>query len=51
MSLDYTGLMDKSQQLSAELDKQLEVKPNDQELKRIQEFLADRYKTLLFLSC
>ena len=49
MELDYDAHMDDSQQLSAEIDQQLEENPDDEEARGTQEFLADRYKTLLFL--
>ena len=49
MELDYNSLMDDSQQISAYLDELLEESPKDEDLKETQEFLADRYKTLLFL--
>ena len=45
----FVELMDDSQQFSAELDERLKDNPDDKDVKRVQEFLADRYQTLLFL--
>ena len=50
MELDYEELKYGSELLSAALDILLEETPDDQELKELQEFLADRYRALLFLS-
>ena len=46
MRVDYEEFKDNCQQLSAEFEEAL----SGQELKEQLEFLADRYKTLLFLS-
>ena len=49
MELDYEKLMDDSQQISAYLDALIEEDTEDEALRETQEFLADRYKTLIFL--
>ena len=49
--IDYKKLKDESEQLSAEVDWIVEEYPDmARETRELQEFLADRYKTLLFLS-
>ena len=47
---DYERMMDEGAQLSAELDAHLEESPDNEALRATQEFLADRYASLLFLS-
>ena len=49
MEPDYEKLMDDAQQVSAMIDRSLRERPDEEELKELQEFLADRYKAILFL--
>jgi hypothetical protein len=49
MKVDYEALVDECLVTSAMIDKSLEERPDEEELKELQEFLADRFEVILFL--